>query len=111
MMKESFDVPLGIASFVVSFVLLVLGIIAFNMSLSESEKVRDQLSVFKTDTQQQLSILNQKIKEDEQKIDILVQCSEKQDDLNAVYKKYFDNIENRLAILARNVLGIEDGEE
>lgn len=110
-MRESFDVPLGIVSFVVSFVLLILGIIAFNMSLSESEKVSTQLSVFKTDTQQQLSILNQKIEEDEQKIDILVQRSEKQDDLNAVYKKYFDNIENRLAVLARNVLGIEDGEE
>lgn len=110
-MKESFDVPLGIVSFVVSGVLLIMGIIAFNMSLSESEKVSNQLSVFKTDTQQQLSIFNKKIEEDEQKIAILVQRSEKQDDLNAVYKKYFDNIENRLAVLARNVLGIEDGEE
>lgn len=110
-MKESFDVPLGIVSFVVSFVLLVMGLFAFDMSLSESEKVSSQLSVFKTDTQQQLSILNQKIDEDEQKIDILIQCSEKQDDLNAVYEKYFDNIEKRLTILARNVLGIEDGEE
>lgn len=110
-MKESFDVPLGIVSFVVSFVLLVLGIIAFNMSLSESEKVSNQFSVLKTDTQQQLSILSQKLEEDKKQINVLVQCSEKQDDLNAVYKKYFDNIENRLAILARNVLGIEDGEE
>ncbi len=110
-MREKFDVPLGIVSFIVSFVLLVMGLFAFNMSLSESEKVSNQLSVFKTDTQQQLSILSQKTEENEQKIDILVQRSEKQDDLNAVYKKYFDNIENRLAVLARNVLGIEDGEE
>lgn len=109
-MRESFDVPLGIASFFVSFVLLVMGIIAFNMSLSESEKVSNQFSVFKTDAQQQLSIISQKIEEDEQKIDVLIQTSEKQDELNALNIKTHDNIEKRLAILARNVLGIKGGE-
>lgn len=110
-MKESFDIPLGIASFIISFVLLVLGIIAFNVSLTETERTANQLSVFKTDAQQQLSILSQKVEENEKQIDVLIQRSEKQDDLNAVYEKYFDNIEKRLAILAKNVLGIGSGEE
>ena len=110
-MKESFDVPLGIVSFAISFVLLFIGIIAFNVSFKETEKAANQLSVFKTDAQQQLSIISQKVEENEKQIDVLIQRSEKQDDLNAVYEKYFDNIEKRLAILVRNILGIKSGEE
>ena len=79
-MRESFDIPLGIVSFVVSFVLLVMGLFAFDMSLSESEKVSNQLSVFKTDTQQQLSVLSQKLDEKEKKV--LIYCVKKQEESN-----------------------------
>ena len=81
------------------------------MAIKESGKASNQISVFKTDAQQQLSILSQKVEENEKQINTLIQRSEKQDDLNAVYEKYFDNIEKRLAILARNILGIKSGEE
>lgn len=79
-MKEIFDVPLGIASFIISFVLLIMGIIAFNMAIKESEKVSEQLSVFKTDTQQQLSVLSQKLNEKENKV--LIYCVKKQEESN-----------------------------
>ena len=69
-MENSFDVLLGIVSFIVSVVLLNLGIIAFSVSLNESKKVGNQLSVFKTETQQQLSILSQKLEEKEKNVPI-----------------------------------------
>lgn len=110
-MKESFDVSLGIVSFVISSVLLIAGIAGFWTLLDGIEKTNQQLSVFEKDFQQQLPILSQKVEENEKQINVLIQRSEKQDDLNAVYEKYFDNIEKRLAILARSILGIKSGEE
>ena len=79
-MKEKFDVTLGIVAYIIVNILIFFGIVVSCVLISETEKTNDQLSVLRTDTQQQLSVLSQKLDEKENKV--LIYCVKKQEESN-----------------------------
>lgn len=62
-MKEKFDVTLGVVAYIIANILIFFGIVVSCILISVSERVNNQLSDFRTDTKQQLSVLSQKLDE------------------------------------------------
>lgn len=79
-MKEKFDVTLGVVAYIIANILIFFGIVVSCILISISERVNNQLSDFKTDTKQQLSVLSQKLDDKENKV--LIYCDKKQEEPN-----------------------------
>ena len=69
-MREKFDVTLGVVAYIIVNILIFFGIVVSCILISVSEKVNNQLSDFRTDTKQQLSVLSQKLDEKEKSVPI-----------------------------------------
>lgn len=67
-MREKFDVTLGVVAYIIANILIFFGIVVSCILISVSERVNNQLSDFRTDTKQQLSVLTQKLEEKENKV-------------------------------------------
>ena len=79
-MREKFDVTLGIVAYIIVNILIFFGIVVSCILISVSERVNSQLSDFRVDTKQQLSVLSQKLDEKENKV--LIHCVEKHEESN-----------------------------
>lgn len=79
-MREKFDVTLGIVAYIIVNILIFFGIVVSCILISVSEKVNSQLSDFRIDTKQQLSVLSQKL--DEKKNKVFIYCDKKQEESN-----------------------------
>lgn len=77
-MREKFDITFGIVAYIIANILIFFGIVVSCILISVTEKTNDQLSVFRTDTRQQLSVLTQKLEEKENKV--LIYCVKKQEE-------------------------------
>ena len=69
-MREKFDVTLGVVAYIIANILIFFGIVVSCILISVSERVNNQLSDFRTDTKQQLSVLSQKLDEKEKSVPI-----------------------------------------